>query len=290
MIIELINSMLHRSIASDFYLLALAFHALYRLLVYKATRRPVHALDWGTVCTRPPLISYAVLKAVHEQQAVLCRGLPAILSIAYLVHHLILARLAAALWIALYHLCETSVTSRHGEYPLMQTAWAMVLPPQMAAAAAFGIAVNFIFCTGLAKIRIGGVLGWCAPDTMRLYLSLYGASSSRPPAMPWLNRWLVQRDWALSAISASTMAIECILVPALMCLSPSAHWWGAAAICTMHLGIALAMSLEVRMLCHAFRFPTLPTRLCLYGSKPDLSGFSPCFRSACCSSPRCRAT
>ena len=71
MIIELINSMLHRSIASDFYLLALAFHALYRLLVYKATRRPVHALDWGTVCTRPPLISYAVLKAVHEGRRIL---------------------------------------------------------------------------------------------------------------------------------------------------------------------------------------------------------------------------
>ena len=41
------------ALARDFYLLALAFHGLFWLIVRRASGKPLHALNWGTVSTRP---------------------------------------------------------------------------------------------------------------------------------------------------------------------------------------------------------------------------------------------
>ena len=51
-----------------------------------------------------------------------------------------LLRLAVAGAVSLYHLLEHSTTQRHGEFPLLYNAWAMVLPDgRYASAASFGI-------------------------------------------------------------------------------------------------------------------------------------------------------
>ena len=121
MIIELINSMLHRSIASE----TLSAGPCLSCLICRpsgcwSTRQLVGLCTLWTgamICLhaaqehRVGLLS-RMLCSKPRTSSRQCSGsaaCPAILSIAYLVHHLILARLAAALWIALYHLCETSV-------------------------------------------------------------------------------------------------------------------------------------------------------------------------------------
>ena len=131
---------------------------------------------------------------------------------------------------------------------------------EAARAACLGIVVNFILCAGLAKVMVGGA-GWLAPDTMREYLTIYGASTSRPPVSKRLNAWLRARSWACAGIGAATVALECVLIPSTLLLPPPARWLGALALVLMHVGIALVMSLEVGIVF----LTTLPSYLVGFG-------------------------
>ena len=248
-------------IAGEFYALALAFHLLWVGLITLRTGRPLHALELGSVATRPPWLPTSALLFVLERQRALTIGLPVMLFLGWCAHDVFAVRAAVALWFSLYHLCESSITSRHGEFPLMQSTWAVLLPHRAAAACTTGVVINFILCAGVAKVRIGG-LGWLHPRTMKVYFDLYGTSKSRPPLSRQLNRWLAQRSWVTSAISVATVVLECILIPLIAFgMPPRHHWMGAAALIAMHVGIGVAMSLEVGVVF----LTTLPSYLVGFG-------------------------
>ena len=158
-------------------------------------------------------------------------------------------RFLVAWMISLYHLVESSVTCRHGEYPLLYNAWAMCLPCQYAHAVSWGIAIHFVFCTGMAKLRVGGVLPWMAPQTMKFYLTAYHDSRSplSRPFWPKWNRWACQRDWATRFMATATILLECILVPWTLFLSEpwQRYYVGCLGMMFMHIGIFGIMSQQV---------------------------------------------
>lgn len=247
--------------APAFYALAFAFQLAWWAVLRRATSTAPWDIEWGTVATRPPWLHATRLRAVLRAQRALCMCLPVALGLGWLLAAHATARLGVAVLISLHHLAESALTSRHGEYPLLWTAWAMALPPPAAAAVSHGAVVHFILCAGLAKLRIGGT-AWLRPDTMRHYLQLYGASRSRPPLSRRTNRWLVGHAWATAAISAATVALECGVAPATLLLPPADRWVAAAALVIMHVGIAAAMSFEARLPEHLPRRPALPRAPC----------------------------
>lgn len=155
-------------------------------------------------------------------------------------------RVFAAAVMSLYHLVESSVTCRHGEYPILYNTWAMCFPSEYASAFSWGIAIHFIMSTGIAKIIVGG-RHWLAPGTMKSYLTVYSNAKmklSRPLA-PDLNRWACRRPWVTRLISLSTVFLECILVPSTAFLPPSHRWIGSSGMILMHIGIFVFMSKNV---------------------------------------------
>lgn len=170
----------------------------------------------------------------------------------------VVARLALAAAYSLYHLTETSVTHRHGEYPTLYICWGMAAPdPGVAEAIAFGVAVHFVLSSGYAKLAIGdglrgfgsllgptpvpvavgstkakaGLKGlwWASPATMRHYLDVYGSSASARPMSARLNRAIAGQDWATAGIGWGTLLLELMVIPGLLVASPDARWIGAAA-------------------------------------------------------------
>ena len=210
----------------------------------------------GSVCTRPPWLPARALRALHRRRRAIFIFAPVAQALACW-RATLLARLLAACAVSCYHLVETSVTHRHGEFPVLYISWAMVLPPAIAHACALGVGVHFVFSSGLAKLAVGGA-AWLAPETLRFYLSVYAASASAKPASPRLSAWARARPWATAALAAATVALECALVPATL-VAPAA-WrfgFGACGMIALHVGIALLMSAQVAL---AF-FTVLPSYL-----------------------------
>jgi len=180
----------------------------------------------------------------------------------------VFVRFAVALVFSLYHLVESSVTHRHGEYPLLYNVWAMCLPSLYASAASWGIAIHFVWSTGIGKIWVGGGTKWMAPSTMRFYLTTYYNAKMKlsRPCLPSLNRWVCQRSWATVLISVFTILLECGLVPLTLLLPASLRWIGCTGMVLMHLGIFLIMSKKVGIVFAT----TLPTYLVGFQCTADI--------------------
>ena len=232
------------SVQSYFYGSQLACLLAWWCVVRVVTRKHLYDLCAGSVLTRPLWLSERTILRLHERRRTAFVALPCALALASLKPSLV-ARLVVALSMSLYHLTESSATNRHGEYPLLYNAWAMVLPGRLAHAASFGIAVHFVLSSGIAKLWYGG-LEWCSPRTMAVYLDTYRPSKSSPPLSRGLSAWLARRAWATRAIAVGTVALECVLVPATLLLpSAASRRVGTALMVAMHLGIGGAMSARV---------------------------------------------
>ena len=254
--------------AAAFYRWQFVASAAWWLLLLRLTGRHLYDMPAlrGSVVTRPTWLPAATLLALHAwRREVFVAVLLAECALGVDVlgcTALAGCRVAAACVVTCYHLLETSATHRHGEYPLLYNAWAMCIPhPAYAAAASLGIAVHFIFSSGVAKLHVGG-WRWGAPSTMRLYLDVYHGSRSAGPISRTLNRWIARRAWATAGIGLGTLVLECAVIPLVALVAPAEHRGLAAALMVgMHVGIALAMSGLVGV---AF-FTTLPSYLVGFG-------------------------
>ena len=153
-------------------------------------------------------------------------------------------RCVFALATSVYHLVESSASSRHGEYPWLYISWAWLLPDAWAHAASFGVMVHFVLSSGIAKVIIGGA-GWLDARTLKTYLDVYRPSKSSPPLSRRVSQEIAARTWMLQLIGAGTILLECLLIPACLLLPPTYRPLGALAMIGMHFGIGLSMSLEV---------------------------------------------
>lgn len=263
---------------AGYYLWQCVCCVLWWLLLYGMTRRPLFALGAarGSLLTRPSWLPPRALLRLHTRRAraVIYSAVPISLALgAFLGHSSTALRCVIAIVISVYHLTETSSTNRHGEYPLLYNAWACLLPEDYAHAVSLGIAVHFILSSGAAKLLVAGAAWPCSPTTMRTYLSIYRDSTSMPPLSRELNRWAASRDWATVAISALTIAVECVVVPATLLMPPAWRPLGCHSMVALHIGIATALSFKVGL---AF-FTVLPSYIygfscaAAVGSMPHLS-------------------
>ena len=119
-----------------FYALQLLALGLWWVLLKLKTGKHLHDLCNSSVVTRPSWLPAAWLLQLVSCKRSVFLFLPAALALACLAADHVAARVVAALAVSAYHLVETSFTSRHGEYPVLYMAWAMVLPERCARAAA----------------------------------------------------------------------------------------------------------------------------------------------------------
>ena len=234
------------STARYYYALQLAFTGVWWAFVTLATKKKPHELAYGPVFTAPRWLSSTLLLRFSRWRAYIFAALPISLALGVFAsdHSLWKAKIIVAFAASFYHLTESAFTSRHGEYPLLYTSWAMLLPEPYAAGAAWGVAIHFILASGVAKLRVGGI-EWAAPETMRTYLRLYHGSKSRPPLSRRLNAAISERDWASSAVAFGTLFLETGLVPGTLLMPPAYRPLASVALVGMHFGIGLVMSLEV---------------------------------------------
>lgn len=244
------------------------------LIMRLKTGYHLHQTSGGSVCTRPWWLPARALLSLHSLRATVFMSLPGVLGLAAVKSERFVVRMMAAVVTSVYHLLESSVTNRHGEYPLLYNTWAMLLPDAYAEAVSLGVAINFVLSTGIAKLQVGG-RSWMQPHTMRTYLDIYRNSRSVPPLSKSFNRWLAQRAWATRSIGIGTLALECIVIPSTLLMPPTWRIVGSACMISMHLGIALAMSGMV-----GFLFMTaLPSYLVGFGCRATL-GTKPWFLAA----------
>ena len=282
-------------VAARFYRLQFASCVLWWALLRRVTGRHLYELAslQGSVCTRPSWMATATLRRLHAWRTWVFVAMPvAELAVAlyyaaefygvlpghddvvvpvtasWLPGGALSLRLVAAAVVSAYHLLETSVTQRHGEFPLLYNAWAMCVPDSSyASALSLGIAIHFVFSSGVAKVLVGGGVEWIKPGTMRTYLSLYGASKSAKPLIPALNKWVARRDWATTSIGAATLVLECVLIPGCLLLPPEWRFVGALTMIVMHVGITVVMSTMVGL---AF-FTVLPSYLVGFACLADVA-------------------
>jgi hypothetical protein len=240
-------------ISTTFYRWQFSTTFLWWVAIRLLTARHVYDITDGSVFTRPtwlPSHYLHQLQSPSKRKAIFVVSLLAMglagWGLPFVDPKWFFVRLATALLVSLYHLVESSVTMRHGEYPLLYNAWAMCLPTDYASAVAWGVAVHFVLSTGLSKIFIGG-FEWMAPSTMRFYLTTYYSTKMKMsrPFWPSANRWASKRNWATVFIATSTILLECGLVPLTLVLPSRMRWIGSAGMILMHLGIYLLMSKKV---------------------------------------------
>jgi hypothetical protein len=234
----------------QFYRWQFVCTALFWLQFRRRTGKHLWEIANGAVCTRPSWLPTAPLLALHRLRVPVFVLMPLMMAMSSLgsLSGSRPLRLLTALVTSAYHLIESSVTNRHGEFPMLYNSWAMLLPDPYAQAASLGVAVNFVLSSGIAKLQVGG-LGWMRPRTMRAYLDIYAASRSAPPLSPTLNRFLARRDWATGAIGVGTILLECGLIPATLLMpAPWRRVVGVGAMVAMHCGIGVAMSAQVGLL------------------------------------------
>ena len=270
-------------VSATFYRWQSAATVVWWLLVKATTKKSLDVATNGSVATRPtwlpsrwllPLQTPVIRRVVFVSSvvAMLVAGVAADRSLA--------VRISAAIAISLYHLVESSVTCRHGEYPLLYNVWAMCLPTEYASAASLGIAVHFVMSTGIAKLWVGGA-AWLGPATMRYYLTAYHDAKTQlsRPLLPSLNRWIVRKPWACRFISVSTIVLECGIVPMALFLPAHLRSIGTLGMVLMHIGILAVMSKRVGIV-FCTTLPTYATGFgcnALVGSKPWLAAVAVSF-------------
>ena len=237
-----------------FYSRQLKVFLFWSVIVKLLTKKHFPAMSEGSVYTRPTWMPTWMLMALHRFYLVVYAFLFVSLACGAMFAEDVYVRIFVAICISAYHLVESSVTNRHGEFPLLYNAWAMVLPEDYAHAASLGIAVHFILSSGVAKLVVGG-LGWLSPRTMAHYLEIYRTSQVAKPLLPKLTHWLSSRAWATAGFAMATIAAEVFLIPACLFAPPGFYrelgYWAMIA---LHIGIALIMSGKVGIVF----FTTLP--------------------------------
>jgi hypothetical protein len=175
---------------------------------------------------------------------------PASMAVAAVNSEVLLARLCSAICFSIYHLLETSVSNRHGEYALLHSMWALVLPPSLAHPVCMGTVVNFVLSAGLAKLYIPATArDWVAPETMNVYLQTYRFSKTMPPLLPRFTDLLLGSPWALSFLSSATLVVEVLLVPLIALFAPPPYRIVSAWLMIfMHTGIALVQSFKLALI------------------------------------------
>ena len=212
------------------------------------TGKHLYSLCNGSVLTRPSWLDADKLVLLTSHKKIVILAMPVALALGALAHEYAAIRCLVALAISLYHLVETAFTSRHGEYPVLYSSWAMVLPSPYAEAAIFGVAVHFCLSCGVAKCFVGGVAGWVRgdepshPATMTTYLSVYHNSTSSRPLSATLNRWLARHP---SIVGVGTLLLECVAVPACLLLPAAMRPLGVWGMIGLHVGILWGMSVKV---------------------------------------------
>lgn len=236
-------------VANEFYFWQSITCVSWWAVIYFLYRKPLTGLCHGSACSRPWYIPRGLLRLLHSWKAVVFPAMPLALFIAWLCNGHVAGRLFAAIAVSLYHLTETSVTNRHGEYPLLYTSWALLfterLGPDYEAAAALGVVIHFCLAAGVSKLWIGG-REWLQPATMKAYLSAYRDSSS-PPISRAAATWAIDHAAVLSLISLVTIVVEVVLVPATLLLPAHCRVFGALGMLAMHVGIAVFMSYRVAL-------------------------------------------
>ncbi|CAB9506342.1 expressed unknown protein [Seminavis robusta] len=238
-------------ISKTFYKWQFSTTLLWWVTIRLATGKNLYDITNGSVCTRPswiPIQYLHYLQRPSRRRAIFLLSLFALAIGGWGSSSSFVVRLIVAIIFSLYHLVESSVTHRHGEYPLLYNVWAMCLcsSSEYASAVSFGIAVHFILSTGLAKIVVGGQQ-WMLPSTMRFYLSAYYGAKMKlsRPFLPSWNRWTCQRSWATSGIAVATILFECVVVPLTLFLPINTRHIGCTGMILMHIGIFLLMSKQV---------------------------------------------
>mmetsp|Transcript_6385 Transcript_6385/g.13381 ORF Transcript_6385/g.13381 Transcript_6385/m.13381 type:complete len:473 (-) Transcript_6385:36-1454(-) len=242
------------STTAAFYQLTLNCQLVWQFGVLLLTGQPLYKKTCSSVITKPSWLSVSSIMFLHNHRqtiftlqiillgfVVLCLRISGTVTIPSVI------QLLAASTFAIYHLVETAMTSRHGEYPIMYALWALYFfNDEYVDGALLGIAVNFVFAAGLSKLSIGGIK-WVSPVTMSTYFSVYRNSNSflTRPLMPNLNKYMARHDEYMTGVSIFTLVLECVVVPGSLFM-PS-HWRPivAAIMVLMHVGIAVTMSLQV---------------------------------------------
>ena len=264
-----------------FYVASAAAFLLWWAIVRRLTKRHLYQVSVGSVQTRPRWISASALLALLQYRRPVFLAVPiALLAAAALGQDSVAMRVVAALIYSLYHLMETSVTCRHGEYPVLSTLWALALPDAAnsrgyAKAAALGVVIHFILSSGVAKVWVGGgAREWTRPATMRTYLNTYRPSKTAGPISPIASAWVSARPWALTTIGGATLLLEIILVPATLLTGARIRAAALLALVAMHVGIALLLSKQVGI---AFltSIPAYAIGFCGYDDAPGMVGFEP---------------
>ena len=223
----------------------LAAHLLWALLFRLSTRHHIHYLSAGSLLVRPPWLNKRLLLWLHEHRITVHILLPCSLTLGLILPQTIPLRLAIALVVSVYHLVESSATSRHGEYPLLYCVWAVCLPSEYASGVSLGVVTHFVLSAGAAKVRVGGLCSWAAPSTMATYLQIFGKSTSAAPLSRVLNQMLSSRPWATTLTGVGTLALELAIVPALLFAPPALRWLGSVLMVLLHTGILVVMSRSV---------------------------------------------
>ena len=112
----------------DWYGLQLLATLLWWALIKAKTGKHLYTLCSSSVCTCPSWLPHKQLLLIAAQKQRIFIALPVALAAGTMAGQFVVVRAAIALVVSLYHLVESSHTSRHGEYPVLYASWAMVLP------------------------------------------------------------------------------------------------------------------------------------------------------------------
>ena len=232
---------------ATYYALQLVAVGFWWALIKAMTGKPLYSLCNGSVVTAPSwLPAWHLLRLANYKKSVFL-AMPLMLILGAAAPGFLAIRIAVALAVTLYHLLETAYTSRHGEYPILYTAWGCILPAPYAQAAAFGVAIHFVLSCGAGKCLVGGPMGWCDPRTMSTYLDAYYGSTTSRPLSRRLNRLLAMPPCA-TAVAVATLLVECVAVPATLFLPASLRpILGTYSMVALHVGIGLGMSARVAL-------------------------------------------
>jgi hypothetical protein len=257
---SLLSILRARSSSPDqlFFLQNAIFVSIWWIFICTTTKRPLYDVFNGSVVTVPSWLTHldknnGILLFLQRHARPPCFFAQTIsFSLAFSFPHLRWVRLVSAVLYSIYHLVESSITNRHGEYPILYSMWAMCLIPDEYAdfrkACVWGIAMNFVFSTGYAKLMVGGgLIGWSKSSTMKSYLNCYRQARHRMnrPLSPYINRMVAESKMLSSFVALSVLVVECFVVPGSVFLQPSQRPVVALAMIGMHIGIALVLSINV---------------------------------------------
>ena len=116
-------------VAGRFYLVQFLSSLVWWFLIHRVTKKWPYDADLakGVVTTRPFWIPGVVLLTLHKIRKWIYLGALVVSGVLVFIPDSYPARVVAFIFIAVYHLLETSSTQRHGEYPILYNSFAMIV-------------------------------------------------------------------------------------------------------------------------------------------------------------------